>query len=117
MLKLSEEKLKEIEKEVDKFDLNKNVVESALNHRSSADIHDFVAKVANGLSQATAAFILIKIGGTAGLVLSALIVISALAGALKAYSLIRSERELKKEYSRFMQHLKDEGIYDEREND
>lgn len=113
MIKLSEEKLKQIEKEVDGFDLNKDIVESAINHNTSAAINDLVAKIANGLAQGTALYILIKLGGTAGLILAGLVFVQGLAGALKAYSQIRSEREIRKEYSRFMQQLKEKGIYDE----
>jgi hypothetical protein len=113
MIKLSEDKLKQIEKELDGFDLHKDTFESAINYNTSAAINDLVAKIAQGLAQGTALYILIKLGGTAGLVLAGFIFIQGLAGALKAYSLIRSEREIRKEYSRFMQQLKDKGIYDQ----
>ena len=109
---ISKDKLKEIENEVDKFDLDLSAVENAINHKSSAGINSIVQQLAMGASQVIAFIILYKADAFWGKGLAAVLCVGIIAGVLKNYSTYRSEKELKKEYERFMQQLKDKGIYD-----
>ena len=109
---ISKDKLKEIDNEFDKFDLDASMVENAINHKRSAGINAVVQQLAMFSSQAIAFIILYKADAFWGKGLAAVISIGIIAGVLKNYSTYRSEKELKKEYERFMQQLKDKGIYD-----
>lgn len=111
---ISDEKLKEIENEVDNFDLNMGVMEEAINHTSSARINGLIETVSNLVNKILLFAIAIKLGGTLGLVLLGSMVVSLFATGLKKYSEYKAKKEIMKEYSRFMDQLREKGIYDDR---
>ena len=113
---ITKEKVEEIQKELDNFDLNDALIQEAVDHNESANMNELVEKIAMAVTHMGIILAVVTTGGTWGKVAGTAYLISKLAGLLKLYSNHRANKKIKEEYKRFLTQLKEKGIYDGKED-
>ena len=110
---MDQSKLEQIQKELESFEVDAETIEAIKQRNASTSVHSFISKLAKFVCIASLLYVILNVGGTAGLVVLLTFIVAVSADLIRSFSEYRNERLIQKEKERFIKQLKSKGLYEE----
>lgn len=107
----NDDDFKKMKEELDNYEIDDSAIDDIVNHDKSALINELISQSFKLIGQLLIYAVLLKVGGTLGLLSVICLGLSSLAQVFKFVSQRNANKRIEKEYEKFLDNLKNKGTY------